>query len=259
MGDEFQRCSGPRRLALVAFGGVALSACGSSDNPLTADNIGQKVAEAFCGAMSRCCQAQGRSLAEVYISACKVDTSNFVIGPSVLMVDPVLNADIAQECLTAAENADCSNATHVATACAHVFSNHAAIGSACSLDVDCAQAPGAHAFCEAGTCVAAKFFQAAGAPCEHGDQLECDVANRHWCNAGVCVRPTDPGGYCEGPLERCATGTYCNAIPPTSCMPLKPAGAACDTSDYFSCELPAVCADGVCAPSAGGACLYEML
>jgi hypothetical protein len=243
---------------MVAFGGVALSVFGCSDDAPTADSIGQQLGDAFCGAMSRCCQAQGAPLSEAFVSACKTESAISVLDANVFMPDLVFNPDIAQQCLKAAANADCQNTNQVGTACRLVFSGHAVIGSACSVDRDCAQAPDAHALCESGTCVAAKLFQPAGATCPHADRLECDVANWDWCNAGVCARPVAAGGAC-GSYGVCAQSSYCSSIPPEMCMPRKSVGAACDINEYFSCEPPASCTNGVCTPSVDGLCVKGSL
>jgi hypothetical protein len=235
--------------------GVMLSACGSSDDPLSADNIDQKFAEALCAAKSRCCAAQGEPLSEADVSACRAREEVVPSEGSAFVSDRVFDADVAQECIKAATRYDCTNGGVIGQICGLVFSGHTPLGGTCSRDFDCAQAPDAHAFCDmgTGTCVAAKLFQGAGAACPHAQDTECDLVNGIWCKYaasstdGVCAAPLKVGDSCADTTSICPMGTDCGGTqPPRVCRPKQPLGAACDNSGSFPCLPPGTCTNGVC-------------
>ena len=258
MGTRLSVARSLRGLPHVVWAALVLSACsGAGGDPLTASNIGEKVGEAFCAAMSRCCQAQGAPLSENDIAACKGTAATFVLEPILFTQDLVLDEETARQCVKAAANADCSYRVHAMAVCSRVFVGHAPVGSACSSSLDCAQAPGAHAYCANGTCVAVKFFQPAGSSCSHVDPAECDVANRHWCSmSGICTAPAPVGGSCEETSPDCVQGAFCYPSPQI-CMPAIPAGSACDSS--YACVPPTTCTNGICTAMAGNRCIYTAL
>jgi hypothetical protein len=249
---------------LAALACAGLAACGGSGgDPVTADNIGSKYADALCAAESRCCQAQGIAWTASADQSCKLDA---VFRPYVFqLVDSTFNADIADECLKAAARYDCTDISLIEDVCAHVFSQHVPLGGSCSTDTDCEQTPGAHALCPyPGTCVAAILFAGPGAACDPGtsEEIECGLTNGFWCSetstsnptSGMCAALSPIGGPCVSDAH-CAAGAYCNAIPPSVCAPVKAVGDACNTNDGRSCGPFSICTNGVCAPPPAGICL----
>jgi hypothetical protein len=236
-------------------------ACVDSSEPPTADNIGQKFAETLCAAKKRCCEAQGAPLSDALVGACTARESLVPAEASAFTANQVFNADIAQECIKAAARFDCTNGGLIAQICYLVFSGHTPLGGACTVDSDCEQASGAHAFCEGapGTCVAAKLFQGVGAACPHEDDTECDLVNGIWCDYGasstdgVCAAPMKAGDSCADVTAICPLGTDCTGIAPQVCRPQQPLGAACDSNGYFPCLPPGLCTNGTCVSN--GSCV----
>lgn len=247
---------------IVVVGCLVVSACGGGGEPLTADNVGQKYAETFCAARSRCCETQGHPMTPGQLDTCLGGAAGIPLRWGVTQSDREFNADIAQQCLNAAARYDCTNRGMIELdACLMVFTGHTPIGSACGINNDCEQDPDAHALCsrltDSATCVAANLFQGEGAAC--GDDFECDMVEGLWCMnepvttfqpPGTCVKRQLAGVPCgAGPSWECADGLYCNGIAPHVCAPQQPVGSSCGSNgDTYSCVDFSTCTNGVCAP-----------
>jgi hypothetical protein len=160
----------------------------------------------------------------------------------------MFNADVAAECIKAAQDYNCWSSTAVRNVCGLVVSGTVPIGGSCRVDTECAQSP-THAVClgSPGQCTADSFFGRAGAPCA-GFALDCATYEGLRCitgaqdpKTGTCQPRSQAGEPCTYSPE-CQDGLYCDTAA-GSCAPVKNLGDACTGP---GCGWDAVCTNGVC-------------
>jgi hypothetical protein len=244
-------------IAAIVATVAALSACSNNSAPPDSANIGNQFASTFCAAESRCCQLQGDPL-PAGEQSCEQLQQGIPYQGQAFGGNTNFNADIAAECLKAAQSYDCTDSSDIDQLCRLVLSGTAALGGDCLVDSDCAQAPNAHALCMLGsdTCVAVPLFGRAGAPCLGKTHIECAFYEGFTCvvdaasPTGMSCRLRSPvGGPCATAYE-CAAGTFC--APAETCAADSPDGQSCDNT--HSCGPLSQCMNGLCVGNTSGSC-----
>lgn len=243
-------------LVLLSLG---LSTCGGNEESLTAENVGEKFAEAFCAAKARCCGAQGAPLDDAALDVCKLEERRVPLLQTAAALDRVFSPDGAKQCVKAASRYDCTNQIMIEENCQLVFTGQLPLGSPCNGATQCGQPSNGHTVCSqpygsGGICVLGNWFQRAGSPCLHA-VVECDFSEGLWCNGGTCTGPRPIGSACgtgPSPSWECGKGNYCTG----TCTPKTQLGASCVVSEGgLSCPDLSLCTDGICALPPAGTCV----
>jgi hypothetical protein len=233
---------------VVAFGGW-VGGCGGGGDEITADNVGDKLAQALCSAEDRCCQAQGTQSTSTDMLVCNGGAHALLYHLDTAVFSPA----IAAACVKAAANYQCQFETDIEQLCRQVFHDPTDAGVGCAKDSDCPQPPGGYGACGAGGCISLLGGQ--GAVCSLAQTvygcasyagLSCFADNPAMGLAGTCGPQSAAGGSCHLSSD-CVLGTACDAA--GVCVPWKNLGDACDGS--IRCVLGASCTGGVCVASTG--------
>jgi len=235
------------RWEMTLLGAVvaALAGCGS-DDAITESNIGDKLAQTFCAAEARCCQAQGAPLSPTNMQLCDELAPAVFIDPA----PPPFHAGIGAACLRAAQDFQCLDRTSIDTLCRSVFQDLPGPGFDCASDADCAAPSGGYAACTSGGCRG--FFAPEGAPCA-GNAYSC--AEGLTCVGaaafvtGTCRKQSSAGGSCQYSYD-CVYGTDCD-FSAKVCAPWVKVGEPCGN---VRCELGTYCNGTVCQANAAGSC-----
>jgi hypothetical protein len=133
---------------VVAFGGW-VGGCGGGGDEITADNVGDKLAQALCSAEDRCCQAQGTQSTSTDMLVCNGGAHALLYHLDTAVFSPA----IAAACVKAAANYQCQFETDIEQLCRQVFHDPTDAGVGCAKDSDCPQPPGGYGACGAGGCI----------------------------------------------------------------------------------------------------------
>jgi hypothetical protein len=226
--------------ALVAAG----VGCGS-DDAITENNIGEKLAQTLCAAEARCCQEQGAPLSATNMMLCEALAPAVFANPA----PPPFHAGIAAACLRAAQDFRCVDRYSIDSVCGQVFQDLPGPGFDCASDADCAAPSGGYAACTSSGCRG--YFAPEGAPCagqEHAcaEGLTCVGAAAFV--TGTCTKQSAAGGSCQS-ADDCVYGTDCD-LTAHVCV----AWAKVDEPCGVRCEVGATCDGTICRANAPGAC-----
>jgi hypothetical protein len=243
-----------RSLVVIAAVATLAVSCGGDD--VTADNIGTKLAKAFCGAEARCCQKQGAPLSASDMQLCELTAPVWLSH-----VEPAtFNPAVAAECLKAAQAYQCFGQSDIYRLCQFVFYGTLPLGGDCLTNVDCAQPPDGYVVCRL-VCEAGPLFGREGAPCPFSgfnerytcawyEGLTCvqDAPNAY---TGTCRKVSTSGGTCRSDYD-CVLADYCDTVT-LVCTPRKKAGDACDPT-WNQCEIGLACPNGICMDTNPAGC-----
>ena len=226
--------------------------CGRGDE-ITADNVGDKLAQALCQAEDRCCAAEGAPSSSTDMLVCNGSAHALLYHLDTAVFSPA----IAAACVKAAANYQCQFETWIEQLCRQVFRDPSDAGVGCASDSDCPQPPGGYGGCAAGGCIS--LLGGAGAVCSlsvavYGcasyDGLRC-VPDNPGGIAGKCQPRAAVGEACNLYSGECVQGADCDTT--NVCVPWKQLGEACDGT--VACVLGATCTTGGVCVAAGGCTL----
>jgi hypothetical protein len=208
-------------IGLAIAGVVAVSGLHCAEQ-VTADNIGEKLTEALCGAWNNCCAKQGKPLSDETMQRCEAAASFDVYRGEGYIFHP----EAAEVCLKAARAYDCRGMTTIAGVCRNVFTDPSITWTPSIYNPEgarCGGVWGGCAFYDGVTCVIDDLVAQTG------------TCQKLRTTGGVCIQDTD-----------CVFGNYCDAT--QTCALKRADGAACtSTSECMS----SICTfDFVCVPSA---------
>jgi hypothetical protein len=245
----------------LAFPGVG---CGGTDGGASSpqDSYPTRYAEAFCGAIAPCCQANGLTF----------DRDQCLLGGAAFgqqgvdaakSANATFDADTANACIAAAsvltQACKTLDADPSGSACSRVFDGPKAPGSSCASDIECHGGGAGRARClatpEPG---APKICVVLSGPSKIGDACapattssspalaDCDGSGLYCDLSGKCAAKVALGAAC-GSLSRCVDGSYCTAT--GTCAPTAAQGAPCTSSAECTSRY---CLHGACAQNAVG-------
>jgi hypothetical protein len=209
--------------AVVFVGMVAISSFHCGDEEINEANIGPKVAAALCDAENTCCTSQGYPQSGDRRMLCELTAQAGLFHPD----GYVFNADIAAQCLKAAQAYQCRDRNTIDNLCRRVYSDPAVPSTPTIYGPEGAACGGF------------------GGTCAFYDGLTCIIEDPV-AGTGTCRKWSMTGGVCRYYTD-CVVGDYCDST--MTCMPTLPDGAPCtSTSECKSTN----CMNGVCMSR--GAC-----